>query len=73
MDWFLYDNGLRHERVNKVTSTNIEDIRDGVIHTCSYMKLFFPKKIFPARPCFGIGMIHLVYFEISAACKSFKF
>ena len=21
MDWFLYDNGLRHERVNKDTST----------------------------------------------------
>ena len=52
MDWFLYDNGLRHERVKKVTSTNIEDIRDGVIHTCSYMKLFFSQKNFPYKTLF---------------------
>ena len=25
MDWFLYDNGLRHERVNYVSDTNLLD------------------------------------------------
>ena len=24
MDWFLYDNGLRHERVNKMQSESLE-------------------------------------------------
>ena len=28
MDWFLYDNGLRHERVNMLPSTGMEESKN---------------------------------------------
>ena len=28
MDWFLYDNGLRHERVNVLLSTGMEESKN---------------------------------------------
>ena len=38
MDWFLYDNGLRHERVNNLTdhfTTNVKLFADDISFFCS--------------------------------------
>ena len=40
MDWFIYDNGLRHERVN-MNKVLICTITIGVLKSLSYIQVFF--------------------------------
>ena len=44
MDWFLYDNGLRHERVNISTarSSNLDKIKEIRARTEQFKHSFFP-------------------------------
>ena len=44
VDWFLYDNGLRHERVNISTarSSNLDKIKEIRARTEQFKHSFFP-------------------------------
>ena len=44
IDWFLYDNGLRHERVNGVSAKVCHSI--GIIHRTRYIRKKFLRKHF---------------------------
>ena len=40
MDWFLYDNGLRHKRVNDLIGNNSSEIRDGILDSYIFKLTF---------------------------------
>ena len=67
MDWFLYDNGLRHERVNYLMNLASNVARCCLIHA----SIIIPRDLLYLLylyPCLDVGLLCLIH----AICFSFS-